>query len=41
MGHFNQSAAEYAASPDVEHRPHFAYGGGRRICPGIPPSNKD
>lgn len=29
------SAAEYAAMADVELRDHFAYGGGRRICPGL------
>jgi cytochrome P450 len=28
-------AAEYAAMADVELRDHFAYGGGRRICPGL------
>jgi cytochrome P450 len=29
------SAAEEAASGDPMDRSHFAYGGGRRICPGI------
>jgi len=29
------TAADYAASPNVRERDHFAYGGGRRICPGL------
>lgn len=29
------SASAYANSSDVEARDHFAYGNGRRICPGI------
>lgn len=28
-------APEYAASADFENRDHYAYGSGRRICPGI------
>jgi cytochrome P450 len=28
-------ASEYAASPDYENRDHYAYGAGRRICPGM------
>lgn len=36
---FDLGAAEYAASPDVFGRDHFGYGGGRRICPGTPPSH--
>ena len=28
-------ASEYAASQDYENRDHYAYGAGRRICPGI------
>jgi len=32
---WNMSAAESAAQRDPERRDHFAYGVGRRICPGI------
>ena len=29
------SASEYANHPDPELRDHYAFGGGRRICPGL------
>jgi hypothetical protein len=32
---FNLSAAEESVHPDPEKRAHFAFGGGRRICPGM------
>ncbi|KIX97095.1 uncharacterized protein Z520_07209 [Fonsecaea multimorphosa CBS 102226] len=32
---FNKFADVYAGSPDYEHRDHYGYGAGRRICPGI------
>ena len=37
MRYFNfpLSAAEAAAAADPEERDHWAYGGGRRICPGL------
>ena len=31
---FHQTAGE-EANGDVDKRPHFAFGGGRRICPGM------
>ncbi|EXJ83042.1 hypothetical protein A1O3_06859 [Capronia epimyces CBS 606.96] len=32
---YTRLANDYAGSPDWEHRDHFGYGAGRRICPGI------
>ena len=32
---FSLSAAEAAAAADPNARDHYAYGGGRRICPGM------
>ena len=28
-------ANDYAGSPDWEHRDHYGYGAGRRVCPGM------
>jgi len=32
---FERLANDYAGSPDWQHRDHYGYGAGRRICPGI------
>lgn len=32
---FEKLANDYAQSPDYEHRDHYNYGAGRRICPGM------
>ncbi len=32
---FPRLADSYAGSPDYQHRDHYGYGAGRRICPGI------